>query len=178
MAEKTTIARPYAQALFELASAQKDLKGWSEMLQFAAAVVSNEQLRALIGNPRVRPRQLTNLVLEVCGDKLNAAGRNFIKLLIENRRLNVLPEIAQLYEAQRAEAEGTLQAEVVSAYELSAEQQQKIASALQARLGRKISLSNSVDKGLLGGVIIRAGDRVIDGSARGQIARLASVLAR
>lgn len=178
MAENITLARPYAQAVFELARAQNDLKGWSEMLQFTAALAADAQVRALVGNPRVRKDQLAQLFLDVSGDRLNAGGQNFIKVLIENRRLNVLPEIASLYEAHRAEAEGTLQAQVVSAYPLSEEQQRKIASSLQGRFKRTVKLSNSVDKALLGGVIIRAGDSVMDGSARGQLERMAQILAR
>lgn len=182
MAEKTTLARPYAQAVFDLARAQgKDgagLKAWSEMLELAASVATDPQMQSLIGDPRIRKEQLVQLVLDVCGTKLDEAGQNFIKLLVENRRLDVLPEIRAHYEAQRAEAEGTLQAQVVSAFPLSAEQQSKIASALKARLGRSINVTASVDQSLLGGVIIRAGDMVIDGSARGQLANLATALTK
>lgn len=178
MAENTTIARPYAQAVFELARSHNNLKAWSEMLQFAAAVAADPQMKSLVGDPRVGTDQLERLFLDICGDKCDAAAQNFIKLLIENRRLNVLPEIAHLYETQRAEAEGTLHAQVVSAYPLADEQQRKIATALQARFGRTINLNNVVDNSLLGGVVIRAGDSVIDGSARGHLERLASVLAR
>lgn len=180
MAEKTTVARPYAQALFDLARSQPQggLKVWSEMLHAAATVVADAQVQSLIGDPRISKDQLVSLVLGVSGDKLTGAAQNFIKLLVENRRLDVLPEIVALYEVQRAEAEGTVQAQVTSAYALTPDQQQKIAAALQKRMGRAIEVTNIVDQGLLGGVIIRAGDTVIDGSARGQLAKLASALAR
>jgi F-type H+-transporting ATPase subunit delta len=180
MAEKTTVARPYAQALFDLARSQPQggLKVWSEMLHAVATVVSDLQVQSLIGDPRISKDQLVSLVLGVCGDRLNGAAQNFIKLLVENRRLDVLPEIVAHYEVQRAEAEGTVQAQVTSAYALTAEQQQKIAAALQTRLGRAIEVTNTVDQSLLGGVIIRAGDTVIDGSARGQLIKLAGALAR
>ncbi|MEO5573165.1 MAG: F0F1 ATP synthase subunit delta [Gammaproteobacteria bacterium] len=179
MAEKTTVARPYAQALFDLARTQPEgLKAWSQMLHSAASVVADPQVQALIGDPRISKEQLASLVLGVSGDLLNGAAQNFIKLLVENRRLDVLPEIVALYEVQRAEAENTTVAEIVSAYPLTDEQQRKIAGALQKRLGRTISLRNTVDKELLGGAVIRAGDTVIDGSARGQLERLANVLVR
>ena len=132
----------------------------------------------------MRKPHLVSLYLDIfgaaqgAGDKLSAAGQNFIKLLVENRRLNVLSEIAALYEAQRAEAENTAVAQVVSAYPLTDEQLRKITGVLQKRLGRTVSLVNTVDKDLLGGVVIRAGDSVIDGSARGQLERLANALAR
>lgn len=178
MAEKTTVARPYAEAIFALARSRDDLKGWSEMLQFAAGVASDPQMKALAGNPRVGDEKLADLFLDVCGDRLNAQGQNLIKVLVENRRLNLLPEIVSLYESYRADAEGTLRVEVITAYALDAEQQGQIAKALDKRLARTVSLTCVTDKALLGGVIIRAGDNVIDGSARGQLQRLASALAR
>ena len=180
MAEKTTVARPYAQAVFDLARSQggSGLQAWSDMLQLAASVAADAQMQSLIGDPRIRKEQLVQLVLDVCGKNLDAAGQNFIKLLVENRRLNVLPEIAAHYEAQRAEAEGTLQAQVTSAFPLSEEQQAKIAGALKTRLGRNINVTANVDQSLLGGIIIRAGDMVIDGSARGQLANLATALTK
>lgn len=178
MAEKTTIARPYAQAVFELAQGQGDLKAWSEMLRLTALIMADPQIQALIGNPRVSHEQLLELLLALCGDTLGTEEENFIRLLIEYRRLDLLPEIAAQYELQRAEAEGTLHAEVISAFPLDKKQQATIADVLHSQLDRIIDLSCTIDKGLLGGVIIRAGDSVIDGSARGQLQRLASVLGK
>lgn len=178
MAEKITAARPYAQAVFELAQAQGDLKRWSEMLARAVSAVSDDTLRQLIGHPRVPGTKLVELMLAACGDGLNESGQNFIRLLIENGRLALLPEIALLYEVSRAEAEGVLKVQVTSAYPLSAEEERTIAAALKARMKREISLSSAVDKDLLGGAVIRSGDRVIDGSVRSRIAKLAQVLAR
>jgi F-type H+-transporting ATPase subunit delta len=178
MAEKTTIARPYAQAVFELAKAQGKLKVWSEMLALAAAVVADPQMQSLLSDPRLSKDQLAKLFLELVGGPLDPMGRNFIQVLIANRRLGLLPEIAALFEAERAVAEGTLQAEVISAYPLSEQQQAKIAAALQARYGRSVSITSHIDNSLLGGVLIRAGDSVIDGTARGQLAKLANTLAQ
>lgn len=177
MAEKITAARPYAQAVFELAQSQKELQRWSEMLALAVVVAGDDTLRKLVGHPRVHKDQLAELMLAACGDGLSPTGKNFIRLLVENSRLSLLPEIAALYEASRAEAEGVLKVQVTSAWPLSSAEEGKIAAALKARLQREIKLTATVDKSLLGGAVIRAGDRVIDGSVRGQLGKLAHALA-
>ncbi len=177
MAETTTIARPYAQAVFELANSQKRLKEWSEMLAFAAAVVSDAQMRAFIDNPRVHKHDLEAAVLGVCGNRLDTFGANLIKVLVANDRLAVLPEIASLYEDLRAEAERTVKAELITAFEVDKAHQAKIAAALKQRLGKEVALTCQVDESLLGGAIVRAGDLVIDGSVAGQLNKLAFGLA-
>lgn len=176
MAETITAARPYAQAVFELAQSQKELQRWSEMLALAVAVAGDNTLRKLVGHPRVHKDQLAEVILEACGDSLSPTGQNFIRLLVENSRLSLLPEIAALYEASRAEAEGVLKVQVTSAWPLSSAEEGKITTALKARLQREIKLTATVDKSLLGGAVIRAGDRVIDGSVRGQLGKLAHAL--
>jgi len=178
MAEKSTIARPYAQAAFDIAKQKADLKGWSEMLQLAAAIASDEQVINLIGNPQVSKDALVDLLLKVCGKNLNAEGQNFIRILAENKRLNVLTEISALYEAHRAEAERTVEAEVISAFPLTDAQQQTLIAALKQKLGREISLSVQTDESLIGGAIVRAGDMVIDGSVTGHLEKLAQALIR
>lgn len=178
MAEISTIARPYAVAIFSLAAEDAKLGAWSDMLALAAAIASDADMQALIGNTNINKAQLAELFLDICGDKLTAQGKNMIKVLVENRRLNVLPEIAKQYEALKAEAEKTVEAEVVSAFEVSQAQQQQIADKLKRRLGRDVSLTCRVDESLLGGVVIKAGDLVIDGSAIGQIHKLSVELAR
>ena len=122
MAEKITIARPYAQAIFELAREQDELGKWSEMLALCAAVASNEDMAALVDNPKLSNAQVAELFLEVCGDGLNDSGKSMIRTVAENDRIGFLPEIAELYEEARAQAEGTVQAEVVSATALSGDQ--------------------------------------------------------
>lgn len=177
MAENITIARPYAQAIFSLAQEQGDLKGWSEMLQFAAAVAADEEMVAVIDSPRFDSGQLADLFIEIGGDKLNDAGKNMIRVLAENDRLSVLPEVAELFEAERAAVEGTIVAEVTSATALNDAQKQSIAEALKKRLGRDVTLECQIDESLLGGAIIRAGDVVIDGSVVGKLEKLTSALA-
>lgn len=177
MAELSTIARPYATAVFEIARSAKNYPAWSQQLQLLALIVADEQMRSLIGNAAVTKEQVVKLITEVAGDKLDANGRNLVKVLAEHRRLGVLAEISGQYEVLRAEAEATLDAEVVSAFAVDAAQQQSIASALQKRLGRKVNITCTVDPSLLGGAIVRAGNLVIDGSALGRLEKLATRLA-
>jgi F-type H+-transporting ATPase subunit delta len=176
MAEKSTVARPYALAAFELAREKSELAKWSEMLQFAALVASDETMQQYIGNPHVTRDTLSKLFINVCSDQLTDMGKNFIKVLIDNHRLDVLPEIAMLYEQHRAEAERTIDAEVISAFPLSESQQAMLADKLKQRLGRDVNLIARVDANLVGGAIVRAGDLVIDGSINGQIDKLAHAL--
>lgn len=176
MAEKSTVARPYAQAAFELARGSKDLKAWSDALAFAAAVAQDESMQGLISNPNLDRDRLVQLFLDVCGDRLNAFGQNFIRVLAENKRLELLPEITALFEALRAEAEGSIEAEVISAFPLNDSQQKQLTEMLKKRLHRDIVLVTKTDESLIGGAIIRAGDLVIDASAVGQLTRLANTL--
>lgn len=176
MSEANTIARPYANAAFEVAQKQADLKGWSAVLQTLAALLNNAEVRAVVSSPRVKHGQVEELILQLAGT-LNKEQSNFVRVLAESGRLAVAGEIAAMFEALRAEAEKSAQITVSSAFELNAEQQQKIAAALKVRFGRDIKLSCSVDKALLGGIMIRMGDKVIDGSANTRLAELAYALA-
>ena len=176
MAENSTIARPYAEAVFKLAKEEGNLKGWSEKLQLVSTVVADPEMGALIGNPKVSKEQLTKLILDICGDKLDASGKNLVTLLVENGRIGVTIEIAALYELSRAEAEGSVEAEATSAFPLTDEQQKAIIAALSRRLGRNVELVCKVDSSLLGGAIIRTGDLVIDGSAASRLTQLAKAM--
>lgn len=178
MTERTTLARPYAEAVFRLAAERKALKPWSEMLALATAVASDPQVAALIDSPRMPRARFVAFFLDVCGKKLDKDAANFIRLLYENHRLVLLPEIAALYEALRAAAESRIEAEVVSATAVSAAQLQDITTALKKRLGRDIDLKMRIDPALLGGIVIRAGDLVIDGSVQGKLHALATHLNR
>lgn len=176
MAEKTTVARPYALAAFGLAKESDELAKWSEMLQFAALVASDPAMQNYIGNTQISRDELGKLFLSVCEGQLNELGSNFIKVLVDNRRLDVLPHIAMLYEQHRAEAERTVEAEVISAFPLSEAQQSMLVEKLKRRLGRSVTLVAKVDSNLIGGAIVRAGDLVIDGSVNSQIDKLAQTL--
>ncbi|MDX1594018.1 MAG: F0F1 ATP synthase subunit delta [Gammaproteobacteria bacterium] len=176
MAELSTVARPYAQAVFELAEAQGNLAAWSDMLAAATMVAADEAARRLLSSPGVSREQVADLFIEVCGDALDENGRNLIRVLAENRRLTLLEEIGAQYATLRAEAEKTVEAQVISAFELSEAQQEKLADALKRHLGRDVRLTCEIDKTLIGGAVIHAGDLVIDGSAQGRLNRLAGQL--
>lgn len=177
MAEAITVARPYAQAAFDEARELGELKSWSDILQSLAQAVINPEVRAIITSPRIIKSQLADLMLALSGGKVSEIQRNFIKLLIEGQRLTLLPEIVMLFEVMRAEAEKNVDVVVTSAFELSEAQKHKITVALKKRMGREIRLSCETDRKLLGGIIIRAGDKVIDGSARTHLSELANALA-
>ena len=178
MAETSTIARPYAQAVFKLAKAGGDFSKWSEMLDYAAVVAGDQRVAALFNNPRVDGQQLVKLFVDICGSKIDEQGVNLIRLLAENRRLDLLPEIAVQYGDMRAAEEDTLQARLITARPVDDAVQKQLAEALGKRTGRKVTLSAETDESLLGGAVIRAGDLVIDGSVRGRLERLASTLNR
>ncbi len=177
MSEAITTARPYAQAAFDEAQKLNALKAWSEMLLSLAEAVNHPDARAAITNPRVAKKQVEALVEALIGSGASPQQRNFVRVLADNQRLLVLPEIAAIFEALKAEAEKTVNVVVDSAFELSAAQQDKIVSSLKKRLGRDIKLVCQINKELLGGVVIRAGDKVIDGSARTRLGEMANALA-
>lgn len=178
MSEAITVARPYVLAAFDTASKNNDLKGWSDALLQAASAVENEQVRTLIMSPRVQKSQLQALFMAMCGgDKLNKQVGNFLKLLIESHRLIILPEITAMFEVMRTEAEKSVDVVVTSAFDLNDAQKQKITAAMKKRLGREIKLNCETNPKLLGGIVIRAGDKVIDGSARTHLSELANALA-
>ena len=177
MSELITAARPYARAAFDVASENSAIDQWTEMLNLCAAVAHDSTMKAALDNPNLNWQQSADLFNEICAEHLDARGKNFIKLLAENDRLALLPEIAALYQFYRAQAQGTVDAELVSAQEVSADQVNSIAESLSKRLGKKVSLTTSIDETLIGGAIVRAGDMVIDGSIRGRLEKLSNTLA-
>lgn len=175
MAESITIARPYASAVFAIAQEKDDMQSWSELLATLAQCADNSDVQAIFDNPKLGDEQVVDFLAGITGE-LSVDARSFLLLLAENNRLTMLPEIAEMYEALRADAEQKLFADVITARPLTDEQKSKIAEALKQRLGKEVTLSESVDESLLGGAIIRAGDLVIDGSALGKLNRLASAI--
>jgi F-type H+-transporting ATPase subunit delta len=173
MAEKATIARPYAKAAFQSARQHNALDRWSEVLATASSVVQDERVAPLLLSPRVTSEQLSGLIADIGGNALDDQSRNFIATLANNRRLALLPEIASMFEALRAEAENTADVQVVSAVQLNDAQKQRLAAALKKRLQREVRLHCEVDESLLGGAVVRAGDFVIDGSLKARLDRLA-----
>ena len=176
MAERATIARPYAKAAFAVARERNALGAWSKTLQLAAGVASDPGVEALISSPNVSEEQLVALLSDLDGAGQNDEVRNFLRLLAKNRRLKLLPDIAAQFEILRAEVENTAAVEVTSAVELSAEQKATLAAALKTRLKRDVVMTTAVDPSLIGGAVIRSGDLVIDGSLKGRLARLRTEL--
>ena len=176
MAERMTIARPYARAAFEYARDAKTFAPWSAGLKTAAEIVADPRVAALTTSPLVTEADLVGLIIGTAGDKLDAGMQNFVRLLAENRRLLYLPEITEHYEALRSSVENTIDVELISAVPLDAAQQEKLRQALNTRLKRQVRMQNSIDSALLGGAVIRAGDLVIDGSLKGRLARLGTEL--
>ena len=176
MAELRTLARPYAKAAFAAAQEHAQLAEWSKVLTIAGQVAANEEIRQLLANPNLEEQKKAELILEVVGDGVNEQIRNFFAVLAENRRLALLPEIAALFNMYRADLERTVDVDVTAAFALTDEQQQKLAQALSKKLERQVSLAASLDKSLIGGVIIRTGDLVIDASVRGKLTKLADAL--
>ncbi|AQW58109.1 F0F1 ATP synthase subunit delta [Vibrio owensii] len=175
MSDMTTIARPYAKAAFDFAVDKDQLDQWGQMLSFATEVAKNEQMNELLTGS-VSADKLAEIFVAVCGEQVDAHGQNLIKVMAENGRLTALPDVCEQFFLLKKEHEKEIDVEVISASELSDEQLANIGSKLEVRLERKVKLNCSVDETLLGGVIIRAGDLVIDDSARGRLNRLSDAL--
>lgn len=175
MSELTTIARPYAKAAFDFAVEAKAIDTWLEMLVFAAEVSKNDTITGyLSGTASVE--QAKDIFLNVCGEQLNDQGQNLIKVMAENERLLVLPQVAEQFAALKAEFDKEVTVDVASAVELTADQQSNISAALEKRLARKVKLNCVVDATIVSGLIIKADDMVIDGSIRGKLDRLATTM--
>jgi F-type H+-transporting ATPase subunit delta len=173
MAEKTTIARPYAKAAFQEARADKDLPRWSETLRAAATAVQDPRVHELLGSPSVSGEDLAQFVMGVTGGALDEHRQNFFRLLAENHRLAFLPEISTLFDDYKDEAESVIDVTVTSAAPIDSAQQQALGVALERKLKRSVRLHCSTDSTLIGGAILRAGDTVIDGSLLSRLKRIA-----
>lgn len=175
MSELTTIARPYAKAAFDFAVEQSAVEKWTEMLGFVAEVAKNEQIQAFL-NSSFSAQKVADTVISICGEQLDKSGQNLIRLMAENKRLTVLPVVFEQFKSYVEDYNATAEVQVISAQPLNATQTEKITAAMEKRLSRKVRLNCSVDSSLIAGVIIRTEDFVIDGSSRGQLARLADEL--
>ena len=178
MAELATLARPYANAAFDIAQGSNRLDEWSRALAFLAMLADVADVRAMIDEPTRSAEEKAHKLVEIAGDVMTDATRRFVHVLAQNRRLPLLGEIEKQYEVLKAEAERTLDVVVTTAVALSEDETQKIAESLKQRFQQEISLATEVDETLLGGAVIRAGDNVIDGSIRGKLGKLAETLQR
>ena len=173
MAELTTIARPYAEAAFELARDENALPVWSEMLRLVAAVSADVRVDRALGNPRLTDEEKESLFLTICGDKLNASGRSFLRVLLEAGRIKVLPQICELFDALKDDTEGVARARITSAQPVSEAQLAELKQTLEKRFKRRIEATVAVDASLIGGARIVIGDEVIDASVRGKLDAMA-----
>jgi F-type H+-transporting ATPase subunit delta len=178
MAETVTIARPYAEAAFKLANEQTQLPRWSEMLALLEAVVQNADIARAIGDPNVSGQQLESVILGVCGEQLDGAGRNFVQVLTHNDRLTLVPEIRAMFEQLRLQHEGVLEAEIHSAFAIDDGQVAQIVNKLEQKYKRKVRADVSVDSSLIGGIKIVVGDTVVDATVRGKLDALSTALIR
>lgn len=176
MVERTTVARPYAKAVFQQAEEQSNHQRWSDMLAFLAVVAQDEALSRYLDDPKLTSEQRAEVFARVCKGQIDQYGENLVTLLAQNKRLAVLPEIAKQYEMLRAEREQRVDVEVTSAFPLTQDQARDIAGFIKRKLQRDVNLIQIEDRSLIGGVIIRTRDLVIDGSVRGKLAKLADTM--
>ena len=176
--ELATLARPYAIAAFKAAKESNKLSAWSGMLSILSSASQHERVSMLLESPDLPAEVKAHRLAEVCGDELDSSAKLFLQALAEHNRLPLLPEVLTQFEELKAKEEESIDVEVLSAFELTETQVEEIKSTLNKRFDKQINIESSVDKTLIGGAIIRAGDLVIDGSARGKLARLADTLTR
>jgi len=176
MAELITLARPYAKAAFEFASTNQTIDEWSQMLELVRTIASDSAMKAVIQSPSLTSEQKTVLIFDVCGDRLTDQARNFISLVSENNRLELTGAIADIFEQFKRLRNKSVDVEIVSAFELTDTQQEALAAALTNKLERKVNLTSSTDKSIMGGVIIHAEDLIIDASIRGRLMKLAEAI--
>jgi F-type H+-transporting ATPase subunit delta len=178
MTDFTTAARPYANAVYDIANQTSALDSWGDALANLATVVSDVQMSELLNNPEMGKQQKGDMLIQVLGDKLDEQQQNLVKLMAENGRLSIMPDVRDQFEVARAKAENKVEAEVVSAFELTAQQTDELVNTLKNKLGCDVTLTTTVDESLIGGVVIKAGDTIIDASMKSQLDSLALSLGR
>jgi len=172
MAELATIARPYAEAAFSLARDSQALPAWSDMLKFAASLVTDDRVAKALDNPRLDSAAKESLLLSIGGDRFDESARNFIRVLVESERVSLLPQIATMFDTLKSDAESTANATIESAFELTDAQRSELQSALEKRFGRKIETTVRVNPDLIGGARVTVGDAVLDGSIQAKLAAM------
>jgi F-type H+-transporting ATPase subunit delta len=172
MAENITLARPYAKAIFEIAEKNNNFDKWSLMLNNLSLIVKDKEMAKMIPNYTLNPNDVAELIIDVAEKALDDFGKNLVKILALKRRLRILPDIASLFDEMRANAENTIQVECVSAVPLNDAEKKRFTSTLEKSLKKTVKMECSVEPSLMGGFVIRAGDKVIDGSIVGQLSQL------
>lgn len=178
MADNASIARPYAKAVFDLAQETGSYESWTAALEQLSAISQDDDFNALVQDPRVDDQKTAELMIDLAKDALPEGGANLVNLLVQNDRLAALTDVQQQYGDLVAKAQASVNAEVITAMALTDDQKSSLAAALEKRLGLKVQLEETVDANLVGGAVIKAGDLVIDGSAKGRIEKLTTALMR
>lgn len=178
MADNSTLARPYAKAVFQIAFDEGALASWGDALAALADLVSRPEIAALIGHPSLTRADLTEALNQGLAGKLSKEAVSLVDLLVQNGRLAALPSLAEQFDQLRAEAESRVDVEITSAIEVPGAQQDQLAAAIRQRLQREVTIDWSTDPELIGGALIRAGDLIIDGSIRGELSRLKTAVLR
>jgi F-type H+-transporting ATPase subunit delta len=176
MAEPITIARPYAEAVFKLASQENGLALWSDSLANIDSVVADARVQTLINDPNVSAQQIEGLVLGVVGDRISGEARNFVQVLVQNGRLELMPQIRAHFDALKREHEGVLEARIISALPIGDDQVRQLVAQLENKYQRKVTAQVETDASLIGGVKIVVGDKVIDATVRGKLDAMAAAL--
>jgi F-type H+-transporting ATPase subunit delta len=177
MSSLITLARPYAKASFELARDEQALARWDEMLKLSSEIVMEKSMAGLLESPHVSTSEVAKLITDTAGEAFDNRFTDFITVLASNGRLPLLPQISGLYHQLREEAEKRLSVRVVSAVPLDEQQAGRLRSALARRFDCEIELDNEIDRKIIGGAVVYAGDQVIDGSLRGKLEKLSASLA-
>jgi F-type H+-transporting ATPase subunit delta len=175
MSHLTTVARPYARAAFEFAAERKTISKWSEMVSFAALVAADLTMSKIIKSDKT-PKKMADLFINVCGEQLNKEGKNLIKLLAESQHLIVLPQVCELFTILEKKYKKEVDVSVISAFKLTGKQKKELSKSLEKRLDRKVNFSYGIDKKVITGMIITAGDLVIDSTVKNQLSHLSRSL--
>jgi len=179
MAEFATLARPYAEAVFEIAKEDNSFDIWSENLDFLTMIIKDPMMAKITINPRVSKVDLSIILLDICVEKISTnVGKNLIKMLVDNNRLSIVPQLAEQYERLKAGHLGYVKVDVISTYVVKVQQREKIEAVLKERLGKAVNINTTIDRDLIGGWLIRIGDQVIDLSIKGRLQQLATELHR
>lgn len=176
MAELTTLARPYARAAFEVARADGDLQQWAQSLSACAGLVGDEKVEALLASPALTDEQKSSAIVNLLGELSTPKFKNFLAILAENKRIPLMPFISEIYSQMKAQFEKAVEVTVDSAFPIADSMMLTLTDSLSATLQREVKLSSEIDQDLLGGVVIRAGDTVIDASVKGRLAKMAEAV--
>jgi F-type H+-transporting ATPase subunit delta len=176
MARRDTAPRRYAEAAFEVATRDNTLADWRSELELAAALVGNERALRVLANPAIPGERRAEALGTLLGDRVSRPVLNLIQLMLRRSRIDALPRVAAEFRRLDDDRQGITHATAISASELSGDEIRALTARLEQSTGGQIALDVEVDPGLLGGLIVRVGDRLIDGSVRGRLERLRNQL--